>query len=349
MKVFGRETASAVMSLIDAGTKAQEGGTAFEKMAVAMDDVTGAMDDANAVLGNTTQAKLKRLTSQVDALKVAAGEQLAPALLEMADRAKPWLSAMGEWIAKNPKVVANLGEITVGLIALTAGLKGAALAAGFFGSNIKGGQIALQTMGAPMRLAAKSVNAVDLATQGLEGNLGKTTVAATRLFGAAGAFAAGYAVGGMIDELIGKLFNLRGGLLSTEAALKAGEATGKDTGVRVETVAQAAAAQKAGYGEAGYQTAAQAENWRKFMDFFTGGAYSGNLKRNQDEGEALKATWKGTTPSTGQPFSAVPSGAFNAVTGQIEVTVSDDRVKVRATSTGAVPLRTGQAPPPGAR
>jgi len=347
MKVFGRETASAVMSLIDAGTKAQEGGTAFEKMAVAMNDVTGAMDDANAVLGNTTAAKLKRLTSQVDALKVAAGEQMAPALLEMADRAKPWLSSMGEWIAKNPKVVANLGQLTVGLIGATAALKGMALTFGFFGSEAKGGALAWQALKAPISLTAKSINAVDLATQSLGGALGKTTVAATGLFGAAGAFALGWQIGTMLDELIGKTLDLENGLLSAHMAIKAGQATTQ--GPTVETLGEAAALQKSGQGAAGYQTAAQAENWRKFMDFFTGGAYSGNLARNKNETEALQATWKGTTPSTGEPFSAVPGGQFNAVSGQIEVTVSDDRVKVRTQSKGGVPLRTGQAPPPGAR
>jgi len=346
-QVFGRETNKTVLSLIAAGQKADENGTAFDKMANAMEKTKGAMDDASAVLGNTTAAKLKRLTSQVDALKVAAGEQLAPALLEAADKARPWLTSMGEWIAKNPKVVANLGQLTVGLIGVTAALKGAALAAGFFGTNIKGGQIAVQALGAPLRLTAKMIGSVDLATQSLGGNLGATTVAATRLFGAAGAFALGWEIGTMLDELIGKTLDLKNGLLSAHIAIKAGQATTQ--GPTVETLGEAAALQKSGQGAAGYQTAAQAENWRKFMDFFTGGAYSGNLARNKNETEALQATWKGTTPSTGEPFSAVPGGQFNAVSGQIEVTVSDDRVKVRTQSKGGVPLRTGQAPPPGAR
>jgi TP901 family phage tail tape measure protein len=344
MKVFGRETASAVMSLIDAGSKAQEGGTAFEKMGAAMADVSTAMDDATAVLGNTTAAKLKRLTSQVDALKVATGEQLAPALLEAADRVRPWLTSMGEWIAKNPKVVANLGQVTVGLIGVTAALKGLALTAGFFGTNVKGGQMALSALGAPLRLTAKSISAVDLATQSLGGSLGKTTVAATYLFGAAGALAMGWQIGTMLDELIGKTLDLENGLLSAHVAIKAGQAT--QEAPIAHTAEEAAAFSKEGVA---YQTPQQAENWRKFMDFFTGGAYSGNLARNKNETEALQATWKGTTPSTGEPFSAVPGGQFNAVSGQIEVTVSDDRVKVRTQSKGGVPLRTGQAPPPGAR
>jgi len=342
MKVFGRETSAAVASLIQAGSKAGENGTAFENMAKAMDNSQGAMQRAADTLGDTTANKLKRLTAQVDGLKIAAGEKMAPAMLQLAEDAKPWLTSMGVWIEKHPTAIAGFAKMAIVTAGVATALKAAALSASLF------------SLASPLLAPLSAIKRLsDLAEQGqtwnaqllrMEGGLTKVQSAAVKVFGAAGAFAAGYEIGGMIDGLIGKLFELRGGLLSTELALRAGESAG--TKATVSTVSDVVALEKAGKGGEGYQTEQQRKNWEGFMDVFTFGAYSRNAQRNRDEAAAnagANPNYSATSPSAdAQPFRA--DGGFNAVTGQIEVKVTDDRVRVTTRGSGPVQLRTGSTP-----
>lgn len=336
MRVFGRETSAAVMSLIAAGSKAGENGTAFEAMSEAMDNSKGAMQRAADVLGDTTANKLKRLTAQVDSLKIAAGEKMAPALLQLAEDAKPWLSSLGEFIEKHPTGVGAFAKLALSIGATATALKVAALGASFASM--------LAPAFAPIGKVIGEMSKLDAKFVGMNSSIGRVGSAATRVFGAAGAFAAGYEVGGMIDGLIGKLFELRGGLLSTEIALRAGETSG--TNATVSKVSDVVALEKAGKGGEGFQTEAQRKNWEGFMDLFTFGAYSKNAQRNRDEAgmnASANPNYTSASPtSDADPFRA--DGGFNAVTGSIEVRVSDDRIQVTSKSSGPVPLRTGQTP-----
>lgn len=337
MRVFGRETSAAVMSLIDAGTRAGEGGTAFEKMTAAMNGASGAMQRAQDVLGDTTAAKLQKLTAQVDSLKIAAGEKMAPAMLQLAKDARPWLSSIGDWVETHPHAISGFAKTTLAVGGLATGLKGLALATSFAGM--------FKPALTPVKALISNIAQLDSKFIAVESSLGRVGSAATRVFGAAGAFAAGYEIGGMIDSLIGQLFELRGGLLSTEIALRGGEAAGAADGGTVKTAGDVAKLEAAGKAGKGYATAEQRANYDKFLSAILPG-YAGNLKRNQDEAAAFASAnpnYSEVSPGDA-PFRADGGGQFNAVTGSIEVKVSDDRVRVTAKSRGPVPLRTGSTP-----
>jgi len=326
MRVFGRETSAAVMSLIAAGSKAGENGTAFQNMARAMDNADGAMQRAADVLGDTTANKLKRLTAQVDSLKIAAGEKLAPALLDLGDRAKPWLTSLGSLIEEHPRLLGGLGNaaLLVGGLALAA--KGAALGWGALQTAMA---LPWGALVAPIRIVATQimglnqllgVNQVIASTAGQTWKAGALGAAqlATQIAGVAAAAYAGYEAGKLLDGVLGSVFGARGGKLSTEAALQAGESDGFNSFV----------------GKAG-----------KFLGSDTlQEIAAGNTRRNADQ--AAAAQTGGYPNSVGQtPASVSPDlGQFNAVTGQIEVKVTDQRVQVTSRSRGAVPLRVGQTP-----
>lgn len=328
MKVFGRETSAAVMSLIEAGTKAGEGGTAFEKMGRAMEGSAGAMQRASDILGETSAQKLKRLGAQVDALKIAAGERLAPSLLQLAADTRPFLGRVGEMIEQHPQAVSAVARVGVAVVILSAGFKAAALSAAFFKTSM-----ALSAVGA--RAAVAPIVWLGTQVQGLSALLGVNQVIAAgagqtwraaalgagalavKIAGVAAAAYAGYEAGKLLDSVVGGLVGARGGKLSTEAALSAGESDGINSFV----------------GGAGRFLHIQA-----LQDIA-----AGNTQRNQDQ--SLAERTGGQPDQVSQPSQvspAVPTEQFNAVTGQIEVKVSDDRVRV--TTKGRGPLRLGQTP-----
>lgn len=316
--VFGAPAAPAAATLMEAVSKIGEDGlTAIERARKATNNANGQLERAAKILGGTGEAKLKRFSAQVSATSAEIGEVLAPTLLEGTAKAQEWVKEFGAFAKENPGLIAGLGRITFGLTAISTGAavalrvagataplwsgmaKGAAMAAGGIKSTVDGMQGFAKLMGASQGAAT----------------------AITGLFAVPAAAAAGWWFGQEIDSAIGKLFNLRGELASTELALRAGEATSNDNGPAVNTMAGAASTKN---GE--FQTSQQQKNWENLLNMIPG--REGNAERSAlDEQFASEARQRNGRMTTTSATRA--DAGFNAVSGKLEVFVTDDRVRTK--------------------
>lgn len=323
MRVFGREVAPAVQSMIDGSSKiGEDGQTGFQKVSNAINNSKGALERANAIMQETAGAKLAKLRASIDKTSTQIGELWTPTVLAGAEGVGRLSTKIADWAAGNPQAATMLGRTTAAVVIATGAMQAFTLASGaaaLFGSNIAvGARLAFWPLIRVGALATEAAAAFNILS--IQANIaGASTASAGLRMGAlaiqfaalAGAAWAGYEAGTALDGMLGKLAGARGGKLSTEAALQAGESDWfNDVASHIPGLREAAAA---------------------------------NKKRNQDEKAAAANGYGGDSVGAPAAPGVTPAtGGFNAVTGQIEVTVKDDRIAIKTISRGKVGLRTGQ-------
>lgn len=80
-----------------------------------MENKQGAADKAYAKMADTAAQKSKQLEAQWELLKIEAGEQLVPALLELSAAVMPIIKGVREWAKENPNTAATIGKLAVGV------------------------------------------------------------------------------------------------------------------------------------------------------------------------------------------------------------------------------------------
>lgn len=230
VRVFGREVAPAAAALLEAGSAVgADGSTAFERMQVAMDNAKGSTERFARTVENTTSGKLKLFESQMDAIKVQLGEAFVPTLHDLTRALGPVITDLGGWIKENPRLTATLGRVAIGAAGVLGALASLGLAvSSFVSASVVLGPV-LRTSLIPLRLYGAGLGKLATKLDGTETRLGRTGAAFTRFAGVASAALAGWEVGRFLDEALGKMLALRGGMVSTELALQAGESQGFNT------------------------------------------------------------------------------------------------------------------------
>ncbi len=228
VRVFGQEAAPAVAEMM---AKASEidpktGKTGFASMIEQMSHAEGATDRFAAAVSDTTEDKLKRFDAQMADIKITLGQSLAPALLDLNKGLAPTIKEFANWIKHNPKLVGQLGRLalTTGTVLavmtpLVLAASSAATAFGVFRIATALGVAPLKGFGNVAGGLATKLRATNTAA-GMAGSAMLSFAAVT------GAAFAGWEVGQILDDVIGKMMGLRGGKLSTEAALSMGESPG---------------------------------------------------------------------------------------------------------------------------
>jgi TP901 family phage tail tape measure protein len=74
----------------------------------------GKAEAAYAKMANTAAQKTKQLEAQWELLKIQAGEQLVPALLDLSETVMPLISGFRDWIKENPNLAATLAKVAIG-------------------------------------------------------------------------------------------------------------------------------------------------------------------------------------------------------------------------------------------
>lgn len=333
MEIFGQESAKGVIALMSTGSALKDGKTGFERMQDAVTNSGSAIANYNKNIEETTAVKMKRFQAQIDSLEISIGSKLAPAFLGLLEAVKPMVDKFAEFVEKHPEAIKNIAEAAVVVGGLAVAFQGVSIALGTANTAWAAAKFLGAGAAAPIRaaLAASGAGAAASAGTAVAAGAGGTAAAsagaaaaapaliaklapamaaaakaATIAGGVAMAGALGYALGTAMDYGIGKLTGARGGKLSTEAALSAGES---DTANSVlGTIGKVP-----GLG-------------------FLAEAAAGNRKRNADE-QSAKAN--------GHAPGAIGQGQFNAVTGKIEVMITDQRPKVRTEAQGPLALRVG--------
>ena len=105
-----------------------------------------ALADKAGIMYGTTEAKLTMMQNAANNVKVAVGDALNGALANLAAAVTPVLQGIATFIEQNPAIVQALttvvgivGAVTGGIVALSAALKVAGIAAGVIGTIMSGG------------------------------------------------------------------------------------------------------------------------------------------------------------------------------------------------------------------
>jgi hypothetical protein len=329
--IFGAPASAGAAALMDAvSAKGDDGQTAMERARKATGNSKGALQRAADILGGDTQGKIKKFQAGVTAVTTELGETLAPTLIEVTTKAGELVKSFGQFAKDNPGTVGAIGKVTFGLTGMLAVTKTITLALGagapLWAGIVKGSGFAVDGV----KGLAKAAQFAGAETAGLFTKSQRAADAMGKLYGAGAAFAVGWQVGGAIDSVIGQLFDLRGGLLSTEAALRMGESAGTTTPLDPTDATDGPEFERV--------RNEQNERYQRILDALIPG-HAGNRKRNEDEAAAKPPVNGSPGVPGGGPFSAVPQGQFNAITGQLEIIVSDDRIKTKIKGKG---MRVGE-------
>lgn len=322
--VFGAPAAPGAASLMEAVSKIGEDGlTAIQRARQATTNANGQLERAAKILGGTGEAKLKLFSSQVSATAAEIGEVLAPTLLQGTETAKGWVKEFGAWARENPGMVGGLGKITFGITAIATASAATLRVAGATAPLWSG-------ISSGAGLAAKGITGTVAGMERVAMLAGASQGAATAiagLFAVPAAAAAGWWLGKELDSAIGKLFNLKGELASTEMAIRLGENAGKDTNKEPTSLDQFAAAH-GGNAQTGPKEGLKPLVSLEDLAALFGGVRGGNAQLNKDKeaAEAAARQHEGRL-QPGAPFRA--DSAFNAATGKLEVIVTDDRIKTK--------------------
>jgi TP901 family phage tail tape measure protein len=74
----------------------------------------GKAEAAYAKMSNTAAQKAAQLEAQWELLKIQAGEELVPVLLELSDAVLPIIAETREWIKENPNLAGTLAKVAIG-------------------------------------------------------------------------------------------------------------------------------------------------------------------------------------------------------------------------------------------
>lgn len=314
--MFGTEAATGVQVLLEKINQiGPDGKTSYQKLQAAQDHAAGSLKRYDAAIDETADGKLKKLQNQIANLGIEVGKSFTPALLDAGKALVPYLATTRDLVQDHPVLVSGLGKVALGFVSIVT----------------------------PAALALRGLTAIKTAAETSTGALRALGLAGGSVKGTLGAIGVGWAAYELttaLDAWIGKTWELEGGLWSVHTAMKAARAQNEgDVENANGSITNA---------DGSTQTAEQRKRWEGFMDFFTFGAYSGNTRANLNQSNASRNGYApapmnpATSPLIGGDQTVSPGQGFNAVTGQIEVLVSDDRVKVR--TKGNVPLPVGRNP-----
>jgi len=371
--IFGKQQAAAAAVMLDAATKVgEDGSTAFENLSIAVDGTQTKLNQISSTMDKTGLASIAKMDSALESLKITLATELGPVVLDLVDDVREFAGTVSDWAKRNPGLVKDLGKLVVAAAAFGTILTPVLLAASALVSTITlMGLVAvplttaltllrtvgLVTLKGPLTKAISGLDTMSdrmAKSTGATGKMAKAMKLATRGAGVLAAGFIGWGVGKVLDNVIGKIFDLRGELLSTELALQAGESSlfnaavegvgnliGSETlinaakGNRQANASRQAAEDMAGKGLAPLQAPLEFK--------LKGGQGQGPLRFLDTSEEGLRgapgaAGVAGASPVRGEPGEAGRNGADaanpqalpkQAVEGKIQVEISDTRTRVR--------------------
>lgn len=303
--VFGRRQATGAAILIDGVNKiGKDGKTAFDRLAGAVGEGEGALDRIAKTMDSTRLAGVRRFQSAMESLKIDLATELAPTFESLTKDLTKLVGNFAGWARENPGLVRGIGKILVGTVAFSAVLGPLLLTVSSLASAfavLKGVFLGITV---PVRVLGGAytdlTNSMIKSTKAT-GKMGAGLRNVQAAVGLVGAAFAGWEVGKYLDEAIGKTLSLRGELLSTELAISAGES-------------------------------------RQFNDYMAlaGEIFgsktltevaAGNRARNNIEQGVIAAGREGIGRGRGE----------SRVEGRIELSVTDERIKVKKVARKAGP------------
>jgi|GEM_PF-2425404 len=110
--IFGMQAANEAAILIDAA-----GTGALQRYTEQLRE-TGSASRVAAQMSDNARGAMDRLKSITEATQIALGNGLLPVLVDLAERAMPFIGVAGEWLTVNQELVTTVGYIVAGLLAL---------------------------------------------------------------------------------------------------------------------------------------------------------------------------------------------------------------------------------------
>jgi TP901 family phage tail tape measure protein len=303
-RVFGRASTAMEVLLSNANKVGKDGVTSFDKLLGAVNDGENALDKMAKTMDSTRLASVRKLESAIESLKLDLAQELAPTLSVLVKDLIGMVGQFAAWAKQHPDLTRKLGKTLIAVTAFATVLGPilitlASLVSAF--TLLKGAVIAVT---APFRIFGVANTALAAKMRGTTGATRGLTASMRSLnavVGLVGAAWAGWEVGQMLDSLLGKVLALRGGLLSTEMALSAGESPVVNRAVRM----------------IGETTGIQS-----ITDIA-----EGNIRRNEEEQKASLRAQEAELADLKRELAATEKAV--AVGGKIEIEVSDDRTRVR--------------------
>jgi len=233
--IFGPRLMKSMPTLINALNKVGEDGkTEFDKIADAAENGEAKLNKVTAAMGETSTLKIKKLNASLERLYIDLAEQLAPILGPLLKDLKEMIAEFSKWSKQNPELIRAIGQFLIGVAAVAAILGPITLAVSSLVTAFsllkmvaKGTAIPFKIIG---NMSAELGRQASIAT-GPAKVLGGALRGVTAAVGLVGAAFAGWEVGKLLDSVIGKVFKLKNGLLSTEIGLKMGKSAWFNTAI----------------------------------------------------------------------------------------------------------------------
>lgn len=87
-----------------------------------MEKKEGESGKAYGKIADSSAQKAKKLEAQMELLKIQAGEALVPALTALNEHLGPFIKGMAEFVGNNPRTVAQLAKLAIGVVAFAKGM-----------------------------------------------------------------------------------------------------------------------------------------------------------------------------------------------------------------------------------
>lgn len=218
--IFGRRQAGAVGVLVDA---LKEGNQGLEKLQTAVANSEGRAESFGRAMEETAKGKVKLLESQIAKLRLELGENMLPVQQQFMEITRDVVKGLSDFAKENPRATAGLSKLAVGfggalavVVPLTFGLQSLITLVGILGP-------VFTTASWPIRAGAKALSQYTTQAWAANTATGKLKGAVSGGVGVIGAALAGWEIGTILDSWIGKVFDLKEGLLSIEIADQLGQ------------------------------------------------------------------------------------------------------------------------------
>jgi len=87
-----------------------------------MENKQGAADKAYSKMADTTAQKSAKVEAQMELLKIQAGEELVPVLLDLSNQVLPIIKGMRDWAKENPNTASTIAKLAVGIAVAAKGV-----------------------------------------------------------------------------------------------------------------------------------------------------------------------------------------------------------------------------------